>query len=148
MDNRQEQGEKRQVAHTHGVGLILLKTKSVLLVKRGKQPFLGYWSYPGGAVERGEEPEAAAVRELFEETGLAAPALYLVGQHAVERPGPPSDILTLHVFTARWQAGVPVAADDATDARFFRFDDVPGLQTTPKAEYWLDRARALDIGRD
>jgi ADP-ribose pyrophosphatase YjhB (NUDIX family) len=42
-----------------------------LLVKRAK-PGSGYgtWSVPGGRVERGEEWESAARRELHEETGV------------------------------------------------------------------------------
>lgn len=34
--------------------------------------FVGYWQVPGGSVEEGEEPKAAAVRELQEETGIIA----------------------------------------------------------------------------
>ncbi len=43
----------------------------VLLLRRRKPPYAGYWVAPGGKVERGESPHEGAVRELREESGLA-----------------------------------------------------------------------------
>ncbi|MBI4763110.1 MAG: NUDIX domain-containing protein, partial [Deltaproteobacteria bacterium] len=37
-----------------GVGGIVFQDDQVLLVKRGKEPGLGRWSIPGGAVDLGE----------------------------------------------------------------------------------------------
>jgi 8-oxo-dGTP diphosphatase len=42
----------------------------VLLIKRGKPPSLGKWSFPGGRHELGETLQQCAVREALEETGL------------------------------------------------------------------------------
>ena len=42
----------------------------VLFCKRTKEPFLGQYNFVGGRVEEGESDEAAAYRELFEETGI------------------------------------------------------------------------------
>jgi 8-oxo-dGTP pyrophosphatase MutT (NUDIX family) len=39
------------------------------------------WSFPGGAIEPGEEPEEAAHRELLEETGLTVSGLVPYGVH-------------------------------------------------------------------
>lgn len=42
----------------------------ILLIKRGGHPFLGYWAFPGGFVEKDESCETAVRRELSEETGV------------------------------------------------------------------------------
>jgi len=56
------------------------------------------WEFPGGKIADGEEPEAAARRELTEETDLVAedlePLLVVFHEYA-ERP------VRLHVFLAR-----------------------------------------------
>ena len=54
-----------------------------LLTKRhpDKDICPGYWEPgAGGAAKKGEEPEACAIRELFEETGLKADSLELVNR--------------------------------------------------------------------
>ena len=47
----------------------------LLLVQRSIEPRKGMWTLPGGFVETGETTEAAAVRELSEETGLTGKGL-------------------------------------------------------------------------
>ncbi len=48
----------------------MIDSGRVLLVRRNRQPLLGQWSIPGGAVELGETIQDAIVREVSEETGL------------------------------------------------------------------------------
>ncbi|MBI4449760.1 NUDIX domain-containing protein [Candidatus Uhrbacteria bacterium] len=56
---------------THTVDILVTDgARRVLLVKRGKDPFRGKLVMPGGHIEPGETPEAAAVRELQEEAGI------------------------------------------------------------------------------
>lgn len=53
-------------------GIIFDHLGRVLLIKRkyDKLELPNYWSFPGWGVDDGETPEAAAVREVYEEVGL------------------------------------------------------------------------------
>ncbi len=124
----------------YGVSIIVLKPTSVLMVKRGKPPFLDSWSFPGGSVEASETPDEAVRRELLEETGLRVNAARLVGEHFVPRTSA-GNRLVLYVFTAHWSSGDPTAGDDAVEAQFFPFTAVADLETTPDATNWLERAQ-------
>ena len=53
-----------------GAGAVVRKGAKVLLLKRRYPPNKGLWALPGGLVELGESVQAAAVREVEEETGL------------------------------------------------------------------------------
>jgi len=57
----------------------------LLLIERGNEPFKGLFAFPGGFVEDDEDLEAAALRELHEETGMV---LHHVKQlHTFGKPG-------------------------------------------------------------
>ena len=53
------------------VGGVIIENLKALLIRRAKEPRLGEWSIPGGAVETGETLRDALRREIREETGLA-----------------------------------------------------------------------------
>lgn len=53
-----------------GVGVVILKSDSIVLVERGKEPKAGIWTIPGGLVEVGESVRGAAYREVLEECNI------------------------------------------------------------------------------
>ena len=106
------------------VGVICFRGDAVLLIRRGKPPLEGQWSLPGGRIEPGERVEAAALRELREETGVEADILGLV---AVVDGLFPSAHYVLIDYAANWRSGEPRAGDDATEAAFHRLDGLEGL---------------------
>lgn len=74
QDIRKKIGHDRLIAV--GAGVFVYKDKKVLLQKRKDNLC---WALHGGVVEMGERVEDAATRELFEETGLIANKLELLG---------------------------------------------------------------------
>lgn len=65
------------------VGILIIKENKVLLVKHGERAshITGVYGWPGGRYEEGESPRQAAVRELFEETGLKTSEEDLIEVH-------------------------------------------------------------------
>ncbi len=101
---------------------VVLHEDRVLLVQRRNPPDAGLWGYPGGKIEMGETIEGAAIRELLEETGVAAEARHLLTPFDVlyREPGGPllGHYILLPVLCA-FRGGIPKAATDALDAAWF-----------------------------
>lgn len=60
---------------------VLNDRQELLLVKRGVEPCKGSWALPSGFIEQKETPEHAAVRELYEETGVNGSVRALIGAY-------------------------------------------------------------------
>ena len=132
-----------------GVSVCIFRAGTVLMVERGKAPGIGRWAPVGGGIEAGETAEAAALREVAEETAVEIRLIGRVGtreivpQEAIA--GVPGRIL-LEVFAARWVAGEPVAGSDARAARFVPLDRLDRLSTMPGVVPWIRAARRLFDG--
>jgi ADP-ribose pyrophosphatase YjhB (NUDIX family) len=90
----------------------------VLLIKRRKPPRAGTWSIPGGRQRLGETLEAAARREVYEETGLELAGLRLldvVDSITRDDDGAISYHYSLIDFAADWAAGEARASSDAAE---------------------------------
>ena len=118
----------------------VFRGRDVLLVKRGQAFGRGLWSLPGGKVEFGETAEAAALRELVEETGVSASIIGTVGQYEIVA-GQIHYLITC--FAARHVNGEPCAASDAAEARFVEPEALGGLPLAPNTYEAIAAARAL-----
>ncbi|NLN93049.1 MAG: NUDIX hydrolase [Candidatus Hydrogenedens sp.] len=103
------------------------ETVKVLLVKRKNPPFAGVWALPGGFVDMDESLEAAALRELTEETGIGPLPLKQI--HCFGDPGrdPRGRSISVVYAGTLKDAHPPKADDDAADAAWFAIADVPAL---------------------
>ncbi len=101
---------------------------SILLIQRKNDPFKGDWALPGGFVDKNEDLETAAKRELEEETGLKVDQMEQL--HTFGKPGrDPRDrmVSVAYATTINRGSAVIAAADDASDAKWFLLDSLPKL---------------------
>ena len=117
-----------------GVGAVIMRDGSVLLVKRGREPAKGLWAIPGGAVEPGETLQAAAEREIFEESGVvirAGEPIFVFDLIEKDEAGALKFHYVIVDLRAEYVSGEPVAADDAADARWLKPRDLDSLDVVP-----------------
>ncbi len=93
--------------------------RAVLLIRRGRDPFLGSLALPGGFVDIDEDLPAAALRELAEETGVSGISLRELGAYGVPGRDPRGRTVSI-VYVGQVPAELPViAGDDAAEAGWF-----------------------------
>ena len=129
-----------------GIGIVVLKGDSVLLVRRGKPPNMGSWTLPGGAQELAETTEQAARRELAEETGVTVGELRLVA--AVDNirrdaAGRVQFHYTIIDYAAEWLGGEPVAGTDVSEAVWAPLDRLADYALWNEAHRVIALARKL-----
>lgn len=100
----------------------------VLLQKRGDS---GSWGFPGGAIELGETPEEAAVREIKEETGLDAQAGELIGIYTDSDMRYPNGDLAHSICIAyglkRTGGELRCDGEETVSLRWFAIDELPEM---------------------
>ncbi|MFD6095441.1 NUDIX domain-containing protein [Nocardiopsis flavescens] len=109
-------------------GVVLDEDDNVLLHRRADD---GRWATPGGILEPGEQPAAAVVREVWEETGLVVAVerlVSVVGQDPYVYPnGDRVQFLDL-AFRCRPVGGAPDAGGDETlEVGWFAPDALPAM---------------------
>ena len=119
---------------SRGALLLLVRADgAVLLQHRDDIPTIDYpgrWAVPGGAIEAGETPEQAAVREIAEETGyrIAQSALKLIAVRSDDRYGVP---VQRHFFWAAYDGQQPVLCLEGQEMRWLFRDETTALSFCP-----------------
>jgi 8-oxo-dGTP diphosphatase len=133
--------EYRRPAVTVDVVIVTAgRRRRVLLVRRKHDPFAGTWALPGGFVDMDEALDAAARRELYEETGVEAERLeqlYAFGDPGRDPRGRTVSVAYLAVVDPRRLR--PRAADDAAEVAWHSLASPPPLA--------FDHARILAEAR-
>ena len=100
----------------------------VLLIQRDLEPFAGRWALPGGFVNVGESIDAAAKRELYEETGVDRVFLEQLYTFGAPDRDPREHVVSVAYYAlVRLSDHRVQAATDARAAAWFAIEDVPKL---------------------
>lgn len=121
-----------------GVSVVITNLAGdVLLLKHSYGPAV--WGLPGGGLGRGEDPEAAARREVREELGIDLAKVEAIGTLEEVLSGCPH---TAHLFAATCDRQPRPDGREVTEARFFPSHSLPeplGETTRRRIEAWRGR---------
>ena len=120
-------------------GCIFNEKGEVLLQRRGDS---NKWGFPGGAIELGETPQIAAIREAKEETGLDVEVGDIIGIYTdsdIEYPNGDKAHSICIVFELK-VVGEELFCDqqETLELKYFSKDDKPILFCKQHEEIWQD----------
>jgi 8-oxo-dGTP diphosphatase len=130
---------------------ILERQGRYLLIRRRNPPSADLFAFPGGRAEPGETPAETALREFFEETGIAAHSPELFATYDLETRND-EGLLVSHFFLSVFRVSADatteaIAADDAADAGWFTLQEIRALPVPPSVLECVERLAALEEDR-
>jgi 8-oxo-dGTP diphosphatase len=113
----------------------------LLLVQRGIEPWRGKWYMPAGFVEVDEQPEDAAEREAFEETGLVVAIHKIAGIYTYQDDPRGNGVVLL--YDAELTGGEIRLNPEALQVGFFGREEVSsmefaGLSAAKQVRDWIN----------
>ena len=123
----------------------------VLLAQRINEPGAGLFALPGGQVEPGETMGAAALRELYEETGVRATITGFNAHHEIinrDAKGRVRQHYVIASFVALWQSGEGQTGPEVATIVWAGPEEISGLALAAGVAEVLPGARALAEGRE
>jgi len=133
------------------VGVVVIKDREILLIKRSKPPKSDSWSISGGAQELGETTVEAAIREVREETAITIKDLHfleVVDYMDRDQNNAIKHHYTLIDYGAYYHSGLLTAGDDAEDAKWVSIDQLSEYNLWDETERIIYKAlESLDNDR-
>jgi 8-oxo-dGTP diphosphatase len=121
------------------VGAVIVADGRVLAARRTRPADLaGYWEFPGGKVEAGEDPRVALVREIAEELGSRIEVLYEIGV----APWVISEKYVLRLFMSTLSHGEPRPGSDHDELRWLTSAEIESVDWLAADRLALAEVRA------
>lgn len=106
------------------VDALIIRGDTILLIKRGVEPFKDLWALPGGGIDFNETTEQALQKEIVEETGLHLVSSKFLKVYSDPKRDP-KQVITL-AYSVETN-GEPKAGDDAKQYKWFSINNLPKL---------------------
>lgn len=115
----------------------------ILLIKRGRDPYKGFWALPGGFMQQKDENLKACVRrELNEETNVELSRLEFFGEYSDKGRDKRGQVISIAFLALVRQGDLhPLGGDDAADAQWFAIDDLHKLKLAFDHEKIIEDAK-------
>jgi 8-oxo-dGTP diphosphatase len=109
----------------------------LLMIEKKRGQGAGKWNVPGGKIQAGEDPAAAAVRECEEETGILPSGLKEVGLLEFYFPKSDSWSNICSVFTAEEFSGELIPSGEECNAHWVGLDAIPFEKMWSDDRLWV-----------
>ena len=115
-------------------GIIQKDGKYFIARRKQGKPLGGFWEFPGGKLEEGEDPKEALKRELFEELGMKVEDVKFFGRHKHEYESFIIDLLAYHCAfnSANFEM------TDHDEYGFIKKDDILECNMAPADIYFVN----------
>ena len=95
--------DKQSLPYRPAAGVMLINSEGKAFVAQRLDSTLEAWQMPQGGLDEGEDPEAGALRELQEETGIAPDKVEIVARCPVELTYDLPEDLVGKMWQGKWR---------------------------------------------
>lgn len=114
-----------------GIGVIIQNKNNQILIGKRKGSHAPYYSIPGGHIENGETFEEAAIREVFEETGLKIknPKVIAVTNNLRTYANENKHYISINLFTNEFEGNLELKEPEKCEAwNWYQISEIPNPQ--------------------
>lgn len=154
LEKRQEGGRERPACpscrYVHfgefsiGVGGVVIRDGKALLIRRGQEPYKGWWQIPGGYAERDELIEQAVEREVYEESGVRARVRRVLGIRNMV--GEASTNVYVIFALEPIDGDARQDGGESVDAGFFSPEELESMEQVQNLSKWAIHAALAQAG--
>ncbi len=109
----------------------------ILLRSKDETAFPGLWDFPGGKLEKGEDPRQSVEREVKEETGLRIKANEIEGTYTADLNGTPVEFIVYSAEVPEGGLEKLAIGPEHSEYKFATTEEIKGLETMPYMEAYF-----------